>query len=210
MQDKQTKNPIVIEYSRRRMIQAGAAAVATLGFTYINTAFAQAGRKIKIGYVAPESGPLAPFGEADKFVIGTIRELMKGGLAIGGKNFPVEIIVKDSQSNPNRAGEVAADLILKDKVDIMLAGGTPETTNPVADQSELNEVPCVTSVTRSRLQLDLSFLLGLGRHHRRVHQFVGSGADQQTSRRIVPERRRRQCLGRSQCGLPKTARRAGL
>ena len=148
MQDKQPKNPIVIDHnlSRRRVLQAGAAAVATLGFPYINTAFALAGRKIKIGYVSPESGPLAPFGEADKYVIGAIRELMKAGIAIGGKNYPVEIIVKDSQSNPNRAGEVAADLILKDKVDIILAGGTPETTNPVADQAELNEIPCITTV----------------------------------------------------------------
>ena len=148
MQDKQPKNPIVIDHnlSRRRVLQAGAAAMATLGFPYINSASAQAGRKIKIGYVSPESGPLAPFGEADKFVIGAIRELMKAGLAIGGKNYPVEIIVKDSQSNPNRAGEVAADLILKDKVDIILAGGTPETTNPVADQAELNEIPCITTV----------------------------------------------------------------
>ena len=63
MQDKQPKNPTVIDRtaSRRRVLQAGAAAVATLGFPYINTAFAQAGRKIKIGYVSPESGPLAPF-----------------------------------------------------------------------------------------------------------------------------------------------------
>ena len=55
MQDKQPKNSIVIDHnsSRRRVLQAGAAAVATLGFPYINTAFAQTGRKIKIGYVSP-------------------------------------------------------------------------------------------------------------------------------------------------------------
>ena len=40
---------------------------------------------------------LAPFGEADKFVLGGIRAAMKN----------VEILVRDSQSNPNRAGEVA-------------------------------------------------------------------------------------------------------
>ena len=28
------------------------------------------GRKIKIGYVSPQTGPLAPFGEADNFVLG--------------------------------------------------------------------------------------------------------------------------------------------
>jgi branched-chain amino acid transport system substrate-binding protein len=132
---------------RRRIIQTGAVVGAALAFPFIGAkhGFAQS-RKLKIGYVSPETGPLAPFGEADKFIIGSMREMLKGGLVIGGKNFPVEIIHKDSQSNPNRAGEVASDLILKDKVDLVLAGGTPETTNPVSDQCELNEVPCITSV----------------------------------------------------------------
>lgn len=149
MQDEQDKPVIAAEHqsNRRRVIQAGAAAVATLGFPFIQSkhAYAQS-RKLKIGYVAPETGPLAPFGEADKFIIGGMRELLKNGLSIGGTSYPVEIIVKDSQSNPNRAAEVAGDLILKDKIDIMLAGGTPETTNPVSDQCEINEIPSVTSV----------------------------------------------------------------
>ena len=101
--------------------------------------FAQSGRKIKIGYVSPQTGPLAAFGEADKFVLAGIREALKGGNHDAGKIYPVEIIVKDSQSNPNRAAEVAADLILKDKIDLMLVASTPETTNPVSDQCELNE-----------------------------------------------------------------------
>jgi branched-chain amino acid transport system substrate-binding protein len=109
-------------------------------------AFAQAGRKIKIGYVSPQTGPLAAFGEADNFVLAGIREATKAGLAVAGKTHPIEILVKDSQSNPNRAAEVAADLILKDKVDLMLVASTPETTNPVSDQCELNGVPCVSTV----------------------------------------------------------------
>jgi branched-chain amino acid transport system substrate-binding protein len=59
---------------------------------------------------------------------------------------PVEIVVKDSQSNPNRAADAAADLILKDKIDLMLVASTPETTNPVSDQCEVNEVPCLSTV----------------------------------------------------------------
>ena len=34
-------------------------------------------------------------------------------------------------------GEAMADLILKDKIDLMLVSSTPETTNPVSDQCEL-------------------------------------------------------------------------
>jgi hypothetical protein len=38
------------------------------------------------------------------------------GIINGGVPYEVRIISKDSQSNTNRASEVAADLVLKDKV----------------------------------------------------------------------------------------------
>jgi branched-chain amino acid transport system substrate-binding protein len=41
---------------------------------------------------------------------------------------------------------VAGDLINSSQVDVILATGTPETTNPVADQAEANGVPAITSV----------------------------------------------------------------
>jgi branched-chain amino acid transport system substrate-binding protein len=132
---------------RRRIIKATAAASAALGLAQFgNYVWAQSARKIRIGYVSPQTGPLAAFGETDKFVVDGIREAIKAGITIGGKNYPVEILVKDSQSNPNRAAEVAADLILKEKIDLMLVASTPETTNPVSDQCELNEVPCVSTI----------------------------------------------------------------
>ena len=108
--------------------------------------FAASPRTLKIGYVSPQTGPLAPFGEADRFTIQQMQTVLKNGIVIGGKPYPVSILVKDSQSNPNRAGEVANDLILKDKVDIMLVSGTPETANPVSDVCEMNEMPCVSTV----------------------------------------------------------------
>jgi len=104
------------------------------------------GHTIKFGYVSPQTGPLAPFAEADNFVIGGVQKALAGGLDVNGKNHPVEILVKDSQSNPNRAAEVATDLILSDEVDIMLVASTPETTNPVSDQCEVNEIPCISTV----------------------------------------------------------------
>jgi branched-chain amino acid transport system substrate-binding protein len=124
----------------------GGSALAASAGSLSLPAFAQAGRKIKIGYVSPQTGPLAAFGEADGFVLAGIREATKAGIAVAGQTHPIEILVKDSQSNPNRAAEVAADLILKDKIDLMLVASTPETTNPVSDQCELNGVPCVSSV----------------------------------------------------------------
>ena len=56
----------------------------------------------------------------------------------------MEIIQKDSQSNPNRAAEVATELIEKDQVKMLLTKGTPDTVNPVSDQAELNGIPCIS------------------------------------------------------------------
>lgn len=102
------------------------------------------GEALKIGYVTPSTGPLSPFAEADEFILQGVRERFVDGLRTKKGTRNVEIIVRDSQSNPDRAGAVTSDLILQDGVDLMLAQATPETTNPVADQCELNGVPCVT------------------------------------------------------------------
>ena len=51
----------------------------------------------------------------------------------------------NGQSNGNRAAEVASELILGNKVNLIVASATPDTTNPVSDQAEVNEVPCVTT-----------------------------------------------------------------
>jgi branched-chain amino acid transport system substrate-binding protein len=88
---------------------------------------------------------LAGFAEADDFIIEGIKKIFAGGLQNNGSSWDIEIITRDSQSNPNRGAEVAADLILRDEVDIIMAAGTPDTTNPVADQAEINEVPCITT-----------------------------------------------------------------
>jgi len=102
---------------------------------------------VKIGYVSPQTGPLAPFGEADTFVIDAMNKHYKDNpIDVGGTKHSVQILVKDSQSDSKRAGEVASDLINKDGVDIVLAASTPDTTNPVADQCEANGVPCITTV----------------------------------------------------------------
>jgi branched-chain amino acid transport system substrate-binding protein len=132
--------------TRRSFIQTTAATGAALaaGPVFSPAVHAQS-RPIKLGYVSPQTGPLAAFAEADNFVLGQFRESMKGGLRVGSATRPIEVIVKDSQSNPNRAAEVAKELIVRDKVDLMLVASTPETTNPVCTQCEIEEVACVST-----------------------------------------------------------------
>jgi branched-chain amino acid transport system substrate-binding protein len=98
------------------------------------------GAPIKLGYVSPQSGPLAAFAEADKFIIDGFLAATKAA----GLNY--EVVVKDSQSNPNRAAEVTKELIVTDEVNAVLVASTPETTNPVATTCEAEEVPCISTM----------------------------------------------------------------
>src|SRR5687768_18393512 len=70
------------------------------------------GRPIRIGYVSPQTGALAPFAEADEYILAGVQEAFADGIEVAGTTHPVEIITKDSQSDPNRAAEVANELIL--------------------------------------------------------------------------------------------------
>ena len=123
--------------TRRTLLQTSAMAAAASGLAM--PAIAQ-GAKIKIGYVSPQSGPLAAFAEADNFIIDGFKKVA------ASKGLDIEVIVKDSQSNPNRAAEVAKELIVDDEINLMLVASTPETTNPVATTCEGEEIPCISTV----------------------------------------------------------------
>jgi branched-chain amino acid transport system substrate-binding protein len=129
---------------RRAMVVGGLGMLAAPAVLRVIPANAQS-RAIRIGHVSPKTGPLAGFGEADGFILDQVRGILAKGLSVGGKTYPVEISSKDSQSSGTRASEVASELILHDKVDLLLAASTPDTTNPAADQAEVNEVPCITT-----------------------------------------------------------------
>lgn len=101
---------------------------------------------LKIGYVSPQTGALAGFASADNFVVKEVTEALRNGFTAGGRKRRIEIIVKDTQSNPNRATEVTRQLINSDKVDMIVGSSTPDTTNPVADQCEANGIPNVTTI----------------------------------------------------------------
>jgi len=129
----------------RRKFLGGLAATAAAPAILKHTRAYAADPVIRVGHVSPRTGPLAGFAEADEHVLKGIQAALSGGVENNGKTYSIEIISKDSQSNPNRAAEVAADLILGDEVDIIVAASTPDTTNPVADQAEVNEIPCITT-----------------------------------------------------------------
>lgn len=100
---------------------------------------------IKIGYLTHRTGPFAPFAEADAFILENAAKALAGGLTIGGRKYRVEFVAKDDQSNPDRQSNLAAELINKDGVDLMLGQAT---IGPgIAQQCETNGVPCITTMS---------------------------------------------------------------
>ena len=132
------------EFTKRATAIASGAAMASTIPALWRTA--NAADTVKVGFISPRSGPLAGFGEGDPYVIGLVRKVLANGFTIGGKTYAVEIIDKDAQSDPARAGQLAKQLITSDAIDFMLTTSTPETVNPVSDACEAAGVPCLSTV----------------------------------------------------------------
>ncbi|WP_028734396.1 ABC transporter substrate-binding protein [Rhizobium leguminosarum] len=135
----------LLHMNRRNLLKGVGATLAAPTLLRATRASAQEA-VFKIGYVSPNTGPIAGFAEADAFILEGVRKAF-AGLTNNGKPVRVEIITKDSQSSSNRAAEVATELIENDGVNMLLASAAPDTANPVADQAELNEIPCITSIS---------------------------------------------------------------
>jgi branched-chain amino acid transport system substrate-binding protein len=132
--------------SRRGLIlSAGAAGLAVAGGP--RGAFAAAAEaKLKVGFISPRTGALGGFGQTDGYILDLVRKALAKGYSIAGKTYAVDVLDRDTQSDPSRAGQLAKTLINSDNIDMMLVVSTPETINPVADACEAAGVPCLSTV----------------------------------------------------------------
>lgn len=123
--------------TRRRLMKTGAATGLAMAAPGLFAPAIAQGARLKIGYVSPQSGPLAGFAESDAFNIAQFLATDAGA--------EFEVIVRDSQSNPDRAAAVARELIVRDEVNLMIVASTPETTNPVATVCEAEGMPVIST-----------------------------------------------------------------
>lgn len=132
--------------SRRLFVRSAGAAGLAAGLSPYGAFAAGADAKLKVGFISPRTGALGSFGETDGYILELARKALAQGLKVGDKTYEVEILDRDTQSDPARAGQLAKTLINSDKIDLMLAISTPETINPVADACEAAGVPCLSTV----------------------------------------------------------------
>ncbi len=132
--------------SRRGLITSVGAAGLVSALAPRSGFAAGADSTLRIGFISPRTGALAGFGETDGYILDLVRKTLAQGLKVGDKTYAVEILDRDTQSDPSRAGQLAKTLINSDKIDMMLCVSTPETINPVADACEAAGVPCLSTV----------------------------------------------------------------
>ncbi|MGH9054572.1 MAG: ABC transporter substrate-binding protein [Acidimicrobiales bacterium] len=127
---------------------AGSSVLAACGSGLKGSGGGSSTSKLTIGYVSPKTGGLAGFAVPDDYVLSQIRSTSQytKGFKAGGKQYTLEIIEADSQSDPNIASQAARNLILNNHVDLMVTSSAPETTNPVAVVCEAQGVPCCSTV----------------------------------------------------------------
>ncbi|MEO7128396.1 MAG: ABC transporter substrate-binding protein [Rhodoferax sp.] len=133
--------------SRREILAStGAVGLMLMNASSVFAQGADAANTLRVGFVSPRTGALAGFGETDGYVLELARKSLAAGLTVGGKKYAVEILDRDTQSEPARASQLAKALIDSSKVDMILTTSTPEVTNPVADACEAAGVPCLATV----------------------------------------------------------------
>ena len=109
-------------FSRRTLLRGVGAGALALGAAPLLEACSSglkggssggSGKRITIGFVTPLTGAVAGFATSDSYVISQIRNTSQfsKGIKAGSKTYPVDIVVKDSQSDPNRQqrDQLAAD-----------------------------------------------------------------------------------------------------
>lgn len=117
---------------------------STAGSTSTVSTGPETGREIKVGVPNPITGILAVFAIADDWSLDLIKKHVGDTMILGdGKSHKVTWIKADTQSDTNRASQVASDLILNQKVDLIAVGGGPDTVMPVADQAEALGTPLI-------------------------------------------------------------------
>jgi branched-chain amino acid transport system substrate-binding protein len=124
----------------------GATSSTTAPASTTTVSAVELGREIKLGYVVPRTGRLADFGITEDYTQSRWKEFVGDGQVLGdGKKHPITFSVMDSQSDTNRASQVAGDLITNTKVDFIMAAGSPDVVIPVADQAEGLGCPCLST-----------------------------------------------------------------
>jgi branched-chain amino acid transport system substrate-binding protein len=121
----------------RRTALAAAAGLATLGAWH--PASAQGTEPIKIGVLIALSGPAAAYGAEERRAVEAVvgQANAQGGI----KGRKIELVVRDTKTNPTEAARLANQVIADDKVIAIIGATTGSETLAFADAAMRAQVP---------------------------------------------------------------------
>ena len=94
--DREDSRHWELALDRRALVKGALASGASLAATAVFAPAVHAAKTLKLGYVSPQTGPLAAFAEADNFVISNFTSTMRGGLKIGNDSYPCLLYTSDA------------------------------------------------------------------------------------------------------------------
>jgi len=126
-------------------------AVAALAGSAAWSVSAAAQDVVRIGAPLALTGALADEGHKQEVVYQMWLDKVSaaGGLMVGGKRVPVEIIKYDYQTDGKRAGQLTEKLIIDDKVDLLMAPFGSGHTKIAAAVAERYQVPLIACASSS-------------------------------------------------------------
>ena len=106
------------------------------------------GRKtvIKVGINAPITGDIPKVGEGTKYAARMwLEDINKaGGIEVGGKKYPVELVIEDNESKAESAVKANTKMITEDEVMIIIGPQSSKQAVPAGDVANNYETPMIT------------------------------------------------------------------
>jgi branched-chain amino acid transport system substrate-binding protein len=116
------------------------------GFVAISLSGQVWAETIKIGINAPLTGDIPKVGEGTKFAAQMWLEDIKaaGGLAVGGKKYPVELVIEDNEAKAESAVKVNTKMITEDGVLVIVGPQASKQAVPAGGVAENYKTPMIT------------------------------------------------------------------
>ena len=103
-------------------------------------------KTIKIGINAPMTGDIPKVGEGTKFAAQMWLEDIKaaGGIEVGGKKYPVELVIEDNESKAESAVKVNTKMITEDEVLVIVGPQSSKQAIPAGGVADNYKTPMIT------------------------------------------------------------------
>jgi branched-chain amino acid transport system substrate-binding protein len=128
---------------RKGFVAVGVALVAVLAFSPLAWSTV---KSIKVGINAPITGDIPKVGEGTKFAAQMwLEEVMAaGGLEVGGKKYPVELVVEDNEAKAESAVKASTKMITEDEVLVIVGPQSSKQAIPAGDVANNYATPMIT------------------------------------------------------------------